>query len=109
MFVMQAPVISVFLKAVYIVLWVFSRAATLLQATKVFTRRRQSFGEHSHHFLKNLTILSNELFITYPQWTKDLRPSGRNDGINTTNLDALRPDVTTAVTKREKEDENSWL
>ena len=76
MFVMQAPVISAFLKAVYIVLWVFSRAGTLLQATKVFTRRRQSFGEHSDHFLVNLKIISNELFITYPHWKKPCGQAG---------------------------------
>ena len=80
-----------FLQAVYIVLWVFSRAGALLQATKVFTSRRQSFGEHSDHFLVNLKNLSNELFVACPHWKENMRPSSRDYSINTATLDPTKP------------------
>ena len=75
----------------YIVLWVFSRAGALLQATKVFTSRRQSFGEHSDHFLVNLKNLSNELFVACPHWKENMRPSSRDYSINTATLDPTKP------------------
>ena len=49
-----AEAVTVFLQAVYLALWVFSRMGQLLQATNAFASKCKSFGARSDTSLVNL-------------------------------------------------------